>query len=260
MRGSPARCRAWRRSGSRGRAAGRRCRDAPALSESVTVMNTVPARRQRARRPRPAPWRTPSGSRAAMPMTSPVERISGPSSASAPAKRSNGSTASLTETWSPAHRVLGQVEVGEPLAEHEPAGDLGQRHADRLGDERHGPRRARVGLDHVERRRRATAYWTLMQPDDAERRARCRAVARADLVEHLAAERVRRQHAGAVAGVDAGLLDVLHDPADPDLLAVAQRVDVDLDRVLEEAVEEDLACRRAVRRRRAQVVGAGRRA
>ena len=39
----------------------------------------------------------------------------------------------------------------------------------------------------------------------------------------------------------AGLLDVLHDPADPDVLAVAQRVDVDLDRVLQEAVEEDLA-------------------
>ena len=59
----------------------------------------------------------------------------------------------------------------------------------------------------------------------------------------LAAERVRRQHAGRVARVDAGLLDVLHDPADPDVLAVAQRVDVDLDRVLHEAVEEDRALR-----------------
>ena len=29
--------------------------------------------------------------------------------------------------------------------------------------------------------------------------------------------------------------------ADPDVLAVAQRVDVDLDRVLQEAVQEDLA-------------------
>ena len=67
---------------------------------------------------------------------------------------------------------------------------------------------------------------------------------RADLVEHLGAERVRRQHAGAVAGVDPGLLDVLHDPADPDVLAVAQRVDVDLDRVLQEAVEEDRRGRR----------------
>ena len=36
-------------------------------------------------------------------------------------------------------------------------------------------------------------------------------------VEHLGAERVRRQHAGAVARVDAGLLDVLHDAADPDV-------------------------------------------
>ena len=72
------------------------------------------------------------------------------------------------------------------------------------------------------------------------------AVVLADPLEHLRAERVRRQHAGAVAGVDAGLLDVLHDPADPDVLAVAQRVDVDLDRVLEEAVEEDLrSARRA---------------
>ena len=41
--------------------------------------------------------------------------------------------------------------------------------------------------------------------------------------------------------------------ADPDVLAVAERVDVDLDRVLEEAVEEDLAAR-ARRASRAQVV------
>ena len=61
-----------------------------------------------------------------------------------------------------------------------------------------------------------------------------------DLVEHLGAERHRRDHAGRVARVDAGLLDVLHDRADLDGLAVAERVDVDLDRVLEEAVEVDL--------------------
>ena len=61
----------------------------------------------------------------------------------------------------------------------------------------------------------------------------------ADLLEHLLAERVRGQYAGAVAGMHARLLDVLHDPPDPHGLAVAQRVDVDLDRVLEEMVEED---------------------
>ena len=34
-----------------------------------------------------------------MPITSPVDRISGPSVGSAPANRWNGSTAALTETW-----------------------------------------------------------------------------------------------------------------------------------------------------------------
>src|ERR1700759_2657295 len=40
-----------------------------------------------------------------------------------------------------------------------------------------------------------------------------------------------------------GLLDVLHDPRDPYVLAVAQRVDVDLDRVLEETVQVDRGAR-----------------
>ena len=42
---------------------------------------------------------------------------------------------------------------------------------------------------------------------------------------------------GRVAGVDAGLLDVLHDAAEVELVAVVQRVDVDLDRVVKEAVD-----------------------
>ena len=51
-------------------------------------------------------------------------------------------------------------------------------------------------------------------------------------------QRVRRQRTGRVAGVDAGLLDVLHDAADHHLGAVADAVDVDLDRVVEEAVQQ----------------------
>ena len=131
----------------------------------------------------------------------------------------------------------GQAEVGDPLAEHDPAGELRQRHADRLGDERHRARGARVGLDH-EQLPGVDGVLHVQQPDDPDRE---RDLARglADLLEHLLAERVRRQHAGAVARVHAGLLDVLHDPADPHGLAVAERVDVDLDRVLEEVVEED---------------------
>jgi len=48
--------------------------------------------------------------------------------------------------------------------------------------------------------------------------------------------------------VDAGLLDVLHDAADDDAPAVGDRVDVDLDRLLEEAVDEDRAVGRRLDR------------
>jgi hypothetical protein len=41
--------------------------------------------------------------------------------------------------------------------------------------------------------------------------------------------------------VDAGLLDVLHDAADVHVAAVADGVDVDLDGVVEEAVEQHRA-------------------
>ena len=52
------------------------------------------------------------------------------------------------------------------------------------------------------------------------------------------AERDRRQRAGRVAGVDAGLLDVLHHAAEEELVAVEDRVDVDLDRVVDEPVDQ----------------------
>ena len=64
-------------------------------------------------------------------------------------------------------------------------------------------------------------------------------VARADPLELLVAQRDRRQGAGRVAGVDAGLLDVLHDPAEVHVGAVVERVHVDLDGVVEEAVDQD---------------------
>ena len=80
-----------------------------------------------------------------MPITSPVERISGPSVGSAPENRWNGSTAAFTLTWSGVDLV--QLD-GQP--ERGPAGRLDQVDAGRLGDERHRARRPRVGLDHVD--------------------------------------------------------------------------------------------------------------
>src|SRR3954447_2117690 len=72
---------------------------APGLSLSVTVMNAVPVSGSAAPAAACALANAVGKSRAT-PMTSPVERISGPSTASEPSKRSNGSTASLTDTWS----------------------------------------------------------------------------------------------------------------------------------------------------------------
>ena len=54
----------------------------------------------------------------------------------------------------------------------------------------------------------------------------------------LVGDRRRRGDAGGVTGVDPGLLDMLHDPAEQQLGAVEHGIDVDLDRGLEEAVDQ----------------------
>ena len=44
-----------------------------------------------------------------------------------------------------------QIEIRELLAGHQPCGDPGHRHADHLGDERHGARCPRIDFEHVDR-------------------------------------------------------------------------------------------------------------
>ena len=135
-----------------------------------------------------------------------------------------------------------QVHVGQLLAEHQPAGDLGQGHADRLRHEGNRAGRPRVGLDHVEllvgRHRELDVHQADHAEPEGEPRGRV-----VHLLEHLRPERHGRDHAGRVAGVHARLLDVLHDRTDLHVGAIAQRIHVDLDGVLQEAVEID---RRAV--------------
>ena len=109
-----------------------------------------------------------------MPMTSPVERISGPSRVSTSGKRLNGSTASFTATWPPSTGGAQQAlvpQLGQRGADHHPGRDLGQRHARRLGHERHGAAGARVGLDdeHL-----ALLHRVLHVDEAARRRARRR--------------------------------------------------------------------------------------
>ena len=55
---------------------------------------------------------------------------------------------------------------------------------------------------------------------------------------------IKPQRAGRVTGVDACLLDVLHDAAQVEIGAVIERVDVDLYCVIEEAVDQHRVSRR----------------
>ena len=60
-----------------------------------------------------------------------------------------------------------------------------------------------------------------------------------DLLALREAEAGCWQNARRVAGMDARLFDVLHDRGDVRVHAVAERVDVDLDGMLDEAIDQD---------------------
>ena len=169
-----------------------------------------------------------------IPITSPVERISGPK------HRIDAGEAGERE-----HRFLDpdmielverEIERGERFAGHHPACDLGDRLADHLGDERHRARGARIDLEHVNHAI-LQRVLDVHQPADVERERQLLRL----LLEprhRLGAQRARRQRAGAVARMNARLLDVLHDPRHDDCLAVAESVDVDLDRVRQISIEQ----------------------
>ena len=65
---------------------------------------------------------------------------------------------------------------------------------------------------------------------------------------------IGRQNAGAVAAVDSGLLDMLHDSGDNHLVAVADGIDIVLEGVLEKLVDQHRMLRGSLHRRRHVVV------
>ena len=111
-----------------------------------------------------------------------------------------------------------------------------ERDPGRLRDERDRPRGARVRLEHVE----VTLVERELQVEQAARAEAADERRRelSDLRLEPLADRRRREDARRVARVDAGALDVLDDRRDPAVLAVAEHVDVQLERTFEEAVDE----------------------
>ena len=60
-----------------------------------------------------------------------------------------------------------------------------------------------------------------------------------DLGEHFFRKRKRRDNAGAVAAMDTGLLDMLHDPSDYRDLAVTDAIHIDFHGVLQKSIHQD---------------------
>ena len=147
----------------------------------------------------------------------------------------NGNTASFTDDVG-REDLLGESMSASVSPGITRAASARERHAGRLRHERHRAARARIHLEHVDH---AVLDRVLHvdQPDDAER-LRERACAPRISSTCASPMQVGRQHARGIAGVHAGVLDVLHDPADDHAVAVGERVHVGLERVLEEAVDE----------------------
>ena len=131
--------------------------------------------------------------------------------------------------------VARQAQARDGIARHDTRRALGQRHAGSLGDKRHGTACARVGLDHVD----GLALNGVLHVDQAADSQRHRDAARglAKLCLQALAKAERRNAGRRVAGVNTGLLDMLQNAADVDLFAIAQGVDIGLDRTLQEAVQ-----------------------
>ncbi len=173
----------------------------------------------------------------APPITSPVDFISGPRIVSTPGKRTNGNTGLLTNTpagsrssTSPScARVLPAITRAAICASATP-----------VAFERYGTVRDARGLtSSTYTSSSLMAYCTFISPIDLERRCDAPRVV-ANRREVLLAHARGRDDAGAVAGVDAGLLDVLHHAADDDRAGVVRdAVDVELLGSLEKAVDQD---------------------
>ena len=185
-----------------------------------------------------------------MPITSPVDFISGPRMVSTEVpstvrNRLNGITASLTAigpVWlsvapSPTGRSRPSARRPAMLAPSiTRAAALASGVAVAL--ETNGTVRDARGLaSSTNRVSPASANWMLIRPRTPTPSAMASG-GLADPVDHLGPEGDGRQRAGRVAGVDAGLLDVLHHATEIELAAVVERVDVDLHGVVEELVDQ----------------------
>ncbi len=133
-------------------------------------------------------------------------------------------------------RHLGKAQLFQAAAGHHLRRQPRNRHAGGLADKGHGARSARVDLQHVNDVV-LDGILHVHQAAHAQRQPQALGVVAHD-AEVVQADFVGRQHAGAVARVHAGLLDVLHDAGDHHALAVGQGIDVHLVSVFQKVVDQ----------------------
>ena len=119
------------------------------------------------------------------------------------------------------------AQIRDARAHHDARGCLSQWYAGGLGDKRHGAGSTWVGLNDVEDVI-LQGELDIHQALDANALSE-QAGGGANLFNVLWSKGHRRQSTGRVTRVDAGFLDVLHDAAQVDFVAVAQGINVNLD-------------------------------
>ena len=133
--------------------------------------------------------------------------------------------------------LLGEFEFVKGFAHHHERCQFRQGASDGLGDERHRARRPGIHLDDID----LTALDGILnihQPHHPQAESQVMGGAH-DFIHHRLGQGIRGHRARTVPGMDARLLDVLHDAADHHLLAIADCVDVHLDGVTEKTVHQD---------------------
>jgi hypothetical protein len=138
-----------------------------------------------------------------------------------------------------------QSELGQLPADHDLGGQFRQRDPDRLAYEGDGSGGAGVDFQD-ENLPLLDGELHVHQPHHAEFLREDLRLAD-DLPRDFGGNGIRRQGARGIARVHPRLLDVLHHGPDEHVGPVADRIDVDLDRTLQEAVDEDRMVRRCFR-------------
>src|SRR5436190_4251621 len=130
-----------------------------------------------------------------------------------------------------------RIELAQRRARHDPRRHLGDGRSDRLGDEGDRAARARIDLDQIDLAlldRELDVHQSL----DLERPRQLSRLP-LDLDYNVGIEAMRRDRAGAVARMHPRFLDMLEHAAYDHLVAVADGVDIDFDRIPEIAVDQD---------------------